>query len=122
MIMEKSDSVSLQELWYNSALMSHSLDILAIHRSRRVMVAVKMMNATGRQRLRGVYRYLAEGHDWDLQLVRAETELTRWDSRISRLLPSIARNAGRTRRCTCSGRVVLDESDPRTEGLFPFAG
>ena len=35
-----------------------------------------MMNATGRQRLRGIYRYLAEGHDWDLQLVRAETELT----------------------------------------------
>jgi len=56
--------------------MSQSLDTLAIHRSRRVMVAVKMMNATGRQRLRGVYRYLAEGHDWDLQLVRAETELT----------------------------------------------
>ena len=76
MIMEKSDSVSLPELWYNSALMSQSLDTLAIHRSRRVMVAVKMMNATGRQRLRGVYRYLAEGHDWDLQLVRAETELT----------------------------------------------
>ena len=35
-----------------------------------------MMNATGRQRLRGVYRYLAEGHDWDLQLIRADTELT----------------------------------------------
>ena len=68
--------MSLQELWYNTAPMSQSLDTLAIHRSRRVMVAVKMMNATGRQRLRGVYRYLAEGHDWDLQLVRAETELT----------------------------------------------
>ena len=40
------------------------------------MVAVRMMNATGRQRLRGVYRYLAEGHDWDLQLIRADTELT----------------------------------------------
>ena len=76
MIIEKSDLVSLLELWYNTALMSQSLDTLTIHRSRRVMVAVRMMNTTGRQRLRGVYRYLAEGHDWDLHLVRVETELT----------------------------------------------
>lgn len=56
--------------------MTDSVDTIAIHRSRRVMVAVKMMNATGRQRLRGVYRYLAEGHDWDLQLVRSAAEFT----------------------------------------------
>ena len=39
-------------------------------------VAVKMMNTTGRQRLRGVYRYIAEGRDWDVRLLRAEAELT----------------------------------------------
>lgn len=63
-------------LWYNSSQMAYNIDKIAINRSRRVMVAVKMMNATGRQRLRGVYRYLAEGHDWDLQLVRTATEFT----------------------------------------------
>ena len=56
--------------------MAYNIDKIAINRSRRVMVAVKMMNATGRQRLRGIYRYLAEGHDWDLQLVRTATEFT----------------------------------------------
>ena len=35
-----------------------------------------MMNTTGRQRLRGVYRYIAEGRDWDVRLLRAEAELT----------------------------------------------
>ena len=45
-------------------------------RPRKVVVAVRMGNATGRQRLRGVYRYLAQNGDWDVQLVRTETELT----------------------------------------------
>ena len=43
---------------------------------RKVLVAVRMGNATGRQRLRGIYRYLAEHGDWDVQLVRSEAELT----------------------------------------------
>ena len=42
---------------------------------RKVLVAVRMGNATGRQRLRGIYRYLAEQGDWDVQLVRSEAEL-----------------------------------------------
>ena len=42
----------------------------------KVLVAVRMGNATGRQRLRGIYRYLAERGDWDVQLVRSEAELT----------------------------------------------
>ena len=45
-------------------------------RPRKVVVAVRMGNATGRQRLRGVYRYLAQNGDWDVQLVRTESELT----------------------------------------------
>lgn len=69
-------STVLRGLCYNLVWMSHELATAAVHLPRRVMVAVRMMNATGRQRLRGVYRYLAEGHDWDLQLIRADTELT----------------------------------------------
>ena len=44
--------------------------------AHKVLVAVRMGNATGRQRLRGVFRYLSERADWDVQLVRSESELT----------------------------------------------
>lgn len=42
----------------------------------RILCAFKTTNAAARQKLRGVYRYIAEGHDWDIQLVREEAELT----------------------------------------------
>ena len=42
----------------------------------RVLCAIKTTNAAARQKLRGVYRYIAEGHDWDIHLVREESELT----------------------------------------------
>ena len=44
--------------------------------AHKVLVAVRMGNATGRQRLRGVFRYISERADWDVQLVRSEPELT----------------------------------------------
>ena len=49
--------------------------VLKLPHPRKVLVAVRMGNATGRQRLRGIYRYLAEQGDWDVQLVRSESEL-----------------------------------------------
>ena len=52
------------------------LNVVESQEPRKVTVAVKMMNTTGRQRLRGVYRYIAEGRDWDVRLLRAEAELT----------------------------------------------
>ena len=54
---------------------SRDLSVVGSPEPRKVTVAVKMMNTTGRQRLRGVYRYIAEGHDWDVHLIRTEEEL-----------------------------------------------
>ena len=42
----------------------------------KILCAFKTTNAAARQKLRGVYRYVAEGHDWDIRLVREEAALT----------------------------------------------
>lgn len=42
----------------------------------KVLCAIKMTHAAARQKLRGVYRYVAEGHDWDIRLIREEHGLT----------------------------------------------
>lgn len=49
---------------------------LAMREFFRILCAIKMTNAAARQKLRGIYRYVAEGHDWDIRLVREEAELT----------------------------------------------
>ena len=54
---------------------SRDISVVGSPEPRKITVAVKMMNTTGRQRLRGVYRYVAEGHDWDVHLIRTEDEL-----------------------------------------------
>ena len=43
---------------------------------KKVLVALSTANAAARQKLRGIYRYVTEGHDWDVQLVRSAGELT----------------------------------------------
>ena len=49
----------------------------------RVLVALRLHSAAGRKELNGIYRFLAEGHCWDIDLVRSETEVT----------PDLIRNA-----------------------------
>lgn len=43
---------------------------------KKVLVALPTANAAARQKLRGIYRYVTEGHDWDIQLIRNNEELT----------------------------------------------
>ena len=40
----------------------------------RVLLALDLSSEAGRQKLRGVYRFLSEGHAWDLSLVRSPEE------------------------------------------------
>ena len=46
------------------------------HRSCRVLAAIDLSSAAGRQKLAGVHRFLAEGYDWDLELIRTREECT----------------------------------------------
>ncbi|MBR2839283.1 MAG: substrate-binding domain-containing protein [Kiritimatiellae bacterium] len=43
---------------------------------RKILVALPMANAAARQKLRGIYRFVAEGHDWDIRQVRTTNEFT----------------------------------------------
>ena len=48
-----------------------------MHRNyHRVLTAVRMHTTAGRKELNGVYRFLGEGHDWDMDLIRTETDVT----------------------------------------------
>ena len=46
------------------------------NRSFRVLLAMRLHTAAGRKELNGVYRFLGEGHYWDIDLIRTETDLT----------------------------------------------
>lgn len=43
---------------------------------KNIVVAVPIVNAAARQKLRGIYRFLSEGHDWDIRQIRTESEFT----------------------------------------------
>lgn len=45
-------------------------------RTFRVMVALSLASAAGRKKLNGVHRFLSEGYDWDMELLRDEGGLT----------------------------------------------
>ena len=40
------------------------------------MVALSLASAAGRKKLNGVHRFLSEGYDWDMELIRDEGDLT----------------------------------------------
>ena len=42
----------------------------------RVMVALVLASAAGRKKLNGSHRFLSEGYDWDMELVRDESDFT----------------------------------------------
>ena len=42
----------------------------------RVMVALSLASAAGRKKLNGIHRFLSEGYDWDMELVRNEGDFT----------------------------------------------
>lgn len=41
----------------------------------RVLVAVPMDSAAGRKKLNGIHRFLSEGYDWDMELIRSTGSL-----------------------------------------------
>lgn len=43
---------------------------------RQIVVALRMVDAVGRARLEGLFRFLREGHPWDLHLVQSDAEFT----------------------------------------------
>ena len=45
-------------------------------RTFRVLVALSLASAAGRKKLNGVHRFLSEGYDWDMELIRDESDLT----------------------------------------------
>ena len=45
-------------------------------RTFRVMVALSLATAAGRKKLNGIHRFLSEGYDWDMELLRSEGDLT----------------------------------------------
>ena len=45
-------------------------------RTFRVLVALSLASAAGRKKLNGVHRFLSEGYDWDMELIRDEGDLT----------------------------------------------
>ena len=40
------------------------------------MVALSLASAAGRKKLNGIHRFLSEGYDWDMELVRNESDFT----------------------------------------------
>ncbi len=45
-------------------------------RTFRVLVALSLASAAGRKKLNGIHRFLSEGYDWDMELLRDEGDLT----------------------------------------------
>ena len=45
-------------------------------RTFRVLVALSLASAAGRKKLNGIHRFLSEGYDWDMELLRDEGNLT----------------------------------------------
>ena len=46
------------------------------HHTFRVLAAIDLSSAAGRQKLAGLHRFLAEGYDWDLEMIRTREECT----------------------------------------------
>ena len=42
----------------------------------RVMVALALSHVAGRKKLNGIHRFLSEGHDWDMELIRNDNDFT----------------------------------------------
>ena len=42
----------------------------------RVLVALSLASAAGRKKLNGIHRFLSEGYDWDMELIRNENDFT----------------------------------------------
>ena len=57
------------KIWYNNWTMN-------LKRTFRVMVALSLATAAGRKKLNGIHRFLSEGYDWDMELLRSEGDLT----------------------------------------------
>ena len=49
---------------------------MTTNRTFRVLVALSLASAAGRKKLNGVHRFLSEGYDWDMELIRVEGDLT----------------------------------------------
>ena len=45
-------------------------------RTFRVMVAMPLASAAGRKKLNGIHRFLSEGYDWDMELLRNAGDFT----------------------------------------------
>lgn len=56
------------------------------HRTFRVLVTAVLSGVAGKKKLAGIYRFLSEGYDWDIELIRTAEELS------PELLTSAARN------------------------------
>lgn len=54
---------------------------MKIQRHFRVLVSLPLETAAGRKKLNGIHRFLNEGHDWDLELVRSDVSLLeQWEA------------------------------------------
>ena len=60
--------IKQHQLWYNIIEMTSKLF--------RVLIAVPLASAAGRKKLNGINRFLGEGHDWDIELIRSEMDFT----------------------------------------------
>ena len=52
-------------------------------RVKKIMLALETPYAAARQKMRGVFRYVAEGHDWDIRLIRSRKELSAETIRVA---------------------------------------
>ena len=87
---------------------------------KKVLIALRMAGIAGQEKLAGIFRFLGEGHDWDITLVRTAAEFTpsrmraALVARYDGLILSIP-NTERTTRLlagTNTPTVVLDIHDP----------
>ena len=95
----------------------------------RVLVAVPMDSAAGRKKLNGIHRFLSEGYDWDMELIRSGSALT------ADLIESVPAGGfdgllvccvedERMREAHCRTRlptVLTDNPDPRVLQANPFS-
>lgn len=92
----------------------------------RVLVALPLDSAAGRKKLNGIHRFLCEGHDWDMELVRNSNRFTTDSLNDARdfegMLIGFAGNPAFKRIHTDLGipSVFIDYPDGRLMKRFPL--
>ena len=84
----------------------------------RVLVALPLDSAAGRKKLNGIHRFLCEGHDWDMELVRNSSRFTADSLNDARNFDGMLIGFTENRSSNASTRIL---ASPRCSSIIPMA-